>query len=72
MQPLSFGMKANIGADAESGLVHTITGTAANEHGITQAHALLDAYDQVPVQLSQDSVSGLGQKHGPTDHAFFR
>ena len=25
--------------------------------------------DQVPVWLSQDSVSGLGQKHGATDHA---
>jgi IS5 family transposase len=36
-----FGMKAHIGADAESGLVHTVTGTAANEHDITQAHALL-------------------------------
>jgi len=29
----------------------------------------LSAYDQVPIQLSQDSVSGLGQKHGATDHA---
>jgi IS5 family transposase len=36
-----FGMKAHIGADADSGLVHTVTGTAANEHDITQAHALL-------------------------------
>jgi IS5 family transposase len=25
-----FGMKAHIGADAESGLVHTLMGTAAN------------------------------------------
>ena len=25
--------------------------------------------DQMPVRLSQDSVSGLGQKHGSTDHA---
>jgi IS5 family transposase len=36
-----FGMKAHIGADAESGWVHTVTGTAANEHDITQAHVLL-------------------------------
>jgi IS5 family transposase len=34
-------MKAHIGADAESGLVRTVTGTAANEHDITQVHALL-------------------------------
>jgi IS5 family transposase len=33
--------KAHIGADAESGLVHPVTGTAANEPDITQAHALL-------------------------------
>jgi IS5 family transposase len=36
-----FGMKAHIGVDAESGLVHTVVGTAANAHDITQAHALL-------------------------------
>ncbi len=35
------GMKAHIGADAESGLVHTVVGTAANVHDVTQAHALL-------------------------------
>ena len=42
-----FGMKAHIGADAESGLVHTVTGTAANEHDITQAHALLHGEEAV-------------------------
>lgn len=36
-----FGMKAHIGVDADSGLVHTVTGTPANAHDITQAHALL-------------------------------
>ena len=36
-----FGMKAHIGVDAESGLVHTVVGTAANVHDVTQAHALL-------------------------------
>ena len=29
------GMKAHIGADAESGLVHSVEGTAANAHDIT-------------------------------------
>ena len=42
-----FGMKAHIGAVAESGLVHTVTGTAANEHDITQAHALLHGEEDV-------------------------
>jgi IS5 family transposase len=36
-----FGMKAHIGADADSGLVHTVVGTAANVNDVTQAHLLL-------------------------------
>ena len=36
-----FGMKAHIGVDAESGLVHTVVGTAANVADVTQAQALL-------------------------------
>ena len=35
-----FGMKAHIGVDADSGLVHTVVGTAANVNDVTQAHAL--------------------------------
>lgn len=36
-----FGMKVHIGADAQSGLVHTLIGTPANVHDVTQAQALL-------------------------------
>ena len=36
-----FGMKAHIGVDAQSGLVHSLVGTAANVHDVTQAQALL-------------------------------
>jgi transposase, IS5 family len=36
-----FGMKAHIGVDAESGLVHTVTGTAANVNDVVEANALL-------------------------------
>jgi IS5 family transposase len=36
-----FGMKAHIGVDAESGLVHTVIGTAANVNDVTQATQLL-------------------------------
>jgi transposase, IS5 family len=36
-----FGMKAHIGADETSGLVHSVEGTAANVSDISQAHALL-------------------------------
>ena len=36
-----FGMKAHVGVDAGSGLVHTVVGTAANVADVVQAHALL-------------------------------
>jgi transposase, IS5 family len=36
-----FGMKAHIGVDAETGLVHSVVGTAANVNDVTQAHKLL-------------------------------
>lgn len=36
-----FGMKAHVGVDAHSGLVHAVIGTAANVADVTQAHGLL-------------------------------
>jgi IS5 family transposase len=36
-----FGMKAHIGVDVASGLVHTVIGTAANEADINQTASLL-------------------------------
>jgi IS5 family transposase len=42
-----FGMQAHIGVDAQSGLVYTVTTTAANAHDITQAHALLHGEEKV-------------------------
>ena len=36
-----FGMKAHIGVDLDSGLVHTVLTTPANVNDVTQAHALL-------------------------------
>ena len=36
-----FGMKAHIGVDAHTGLVHTVIGTAGNVSDISQAEALL-------------------------------
>ena len=36
-----FGMKAHIGVDLHSGLVHSVVGTPANEHDVTLAAALL-------------------------------
>ncbi|PNG53285.1 MULTISPECIES: IS5 family transposase [unclassified Variovorax] len=42
-----FGMKAHIGVDAQSGLVHTVVGTAANVSDVTQAGALLHGQETV-------------------------
>jgi transposase, IS5 family len=41
-----FGMKVHIGVDAESGLVHTVIGTAANVHDINAAEALLHGQEK--------------------------
>lgn len=46
-----FGMKVHIGVDAQSGLVHTLIGTAANVHDVTQAQALLHG-DETPMCLA--------------------
>ena len=40
-----FGMKAHIGVDADSGLVHTVVGTAANVGDVTQAGNLLHGHE---------------------------
>ena len=42
-----FGMKAHIGVDAHSGLVHTVVGTAASVNDVTQAGALLHGEETV-------------------------
>jgi len=42
-----FGMKAHIGVDAQSGLVHTVIGTAANVSDVTQAQVLLHGDETV-------------------------
>ena len=39
--PWHFGMKAHIGADAESGLVNTVRRTAANVNDVVEANSLL-------------------------------
>ena len=36
-----FGMKVHIGVDAETGLVHSMSATAANVHDVSEAHNLL-------------------------------
>ena len=56
-----FGMKAHIGVDAQSGLVHTVTTTAANSDDITQASALLHG--------SEDTAFGDAGYQGAQDRS---
>ena len=42
-----FGMKAHIGADAESGLVHTVRGTSGHVSDITEGNSLLHGQETV-------------------------
>ena len=42
-----FGMKAHIGVDAETGIVHSMSATAANVHDVTEAHNLLHGSETV-------------------------
>lgn len=41
-----FGMKAHIGVDADSGIVHTLVTTPANAADVTQAHDLLQGEER--------------------------
>ena len=41
------GMKAHIGVDSETGLVHSLSTTAANAHDVTEAHNLLHGGERV-------------------------
>lgn len=56
-----FGYKAHIGADKESGLVHTLKVTPANKHDVTITHELLHG--------EEDTVNGdsgyIGAKKRP-------
>ena len=55
-----FGMKAHIGVDADSGLVHTVVGTAANVNDVTQAHALVHG-DETDV-FADSGYQGVGKR----------
>ena len=55
-----FGMKAHIGVDADSGLVHTVVGTAANVNDVTQAPALVHG-DETDV-FADAGYQGVGKR----------
>jgi transposase, IS5 family len=64
-----FGMKAHIGVDAQSGLVHTVVGTPAHVNDVTQAGALL--HGQETVAFGDAGYRGVDKREeaqGPTWH----
>jgi len=64
-----FGMKAHIGVDAESGLVHSVVATAANVNDVTQAGALL--HGQETVAFGDSGYQGVDKRDeakGPKWH----
>jgi IS5 family transposase len=63
-----FGMKAHIGADAESGLVHTVIGTAANVNDVTQGHGLL--HGKETVVFADAGYQGAGKRPEATGVAW--
>lgn len=62
-----FGMKAHIGVDAQSGLVHTVVGTAANVNDVTQAGALLHGQEKAAFgDAGYRGVDKRPEAQGPT------
>jgi len=55
-----FGMKAHIGVDLGTGLVHSVVGTAGNVADVTQAHALLHGGEKVV--LGDAGYQGVGKR----------
>jgi len=45
-QQMYFGMKAHIGTDAESGLVHTVRGTSGNVNDVIEGNSLLHGQEK--------------------------
>jgi IS5 family transposase len=56
-----FGMKAHIGVDAESGLVHSVATTPANVNDVTQAHLLL--HGEESDVLGDAGYQGVGKRN---------
>jgi IS5 family transposase len=68
-----FGMKAHIGVDAHSGLVHSVVGTAAHVNDVTQAGALLHGHEEVAFgDAGYQGVHKRSEAAGPTWHVAMR
>jgi IS5 family transposase len=68
-----FGMKAHIGVDAHSGLVHSVVGTAANVNDVTQAGALLHGEEEAAFgDAGYQGVHKRPEAAGPSWHVAMR
>ena len=68
-----FGMKAHIGVDAQSGLVHTVAGTAANVNDLNMAGALLHGDEEAAFgDAGYQGVHKRPEALGPTWHVAMR
>ena len=68
-----FGMKAHIGVDAQSGLVHTVAGTAASVNDLNMAGALLHGDEEVAFgDAGYQGVHKRPEAVGPTWHVAMR
>ena len=68
-----FGMKAHIGVDAQSGLVHTVAGTAANVNDLNMAGALLHGEEEAAFgDAGYQGVHKRPEAKGPTWHVAMR
>ena len=64
-----FGMKAHIGVDAQSGLVHAVAGTAANFNDLNMAGALLHGEEEAAFgDAGYQGVHKRPEAQGPTWH----
>jgi IS5 family transposase len=68
-----FGMKAHIGVDAQSGLVHTVVGTAANVSDLNVAGALLHGAEHAAfADAGYQGVHKRVEAKGPAWHVAMR
>ena len=65
-----FGMKAHIGVDAESGLLHTVVGTSAN---VNVAGVLLHGHEEIAFgDAGYQGVHKRAEAQGPEWHVAMR
>jgi IS5 family transposase len=62
-----FGMKAHVGVDMATGLVHSVVGTAGNVNDVTQAHVLLHGGEKVV--LGNAGYQGVSKRPANADKA---